>query len=113
MKISKYAVATSLAVAGLLFSGSASALPGTTEIAPESTISLCVSQIGERANYEGAGRVRHDIESKKRRVTGHKLSIKTTVFDIEDDAAIREYMTVCAVSGRSETIKFSFREKSI
>ena len=113
MKISKYTFATSLAVAGLLFSGSASALPGFSKIAPESTVNLCVAQIGEQANYEGARRVHHEVESKERRVSGHKLLIKTTVFGVDDDAAIREYMTVCAVSGQSETTKFRMREKSI
>lgn len=113
MKIGKHAVATSLAVAGLLFSGSASALPGFSKIAPESTVKLCVAQIGEQANYEGAGRVHHEVESKERRVSGHKLSIKTTVFNADGDEAIREYATICAVSDNSETRKFRIREKSL
>ena len=113
MKISKYAVSTSLAIAGLVISGSAFALPGFSEQAPESSIKLCVAQIGEQANYADAGRVLHEVDSKERRVSGHKISIKTTVFDADSGVAIREYATICAVSDDAETKKFKIKEKSI
>ena len=113
MKISKHAVATTLAIAGLVFSGSASALPGFSTPAPESSIQSCVAQIGAQANYNGAGRVHHEVETKDRRVSGHKMNIKTTVFDLENGKPIREYATICAVSDDAETRKFKIREKSL
>lgn len=113
MKISKFAVSASLALAGLVFSSSTFAMPGFSEEAPMSSVKLCVAQIGEQANYEGAGRVRHEVDSKERRVSGHKMTIKTTVFGANDDEAIREYATICAVSDKSETKKFKIKEKSI
>ena len=113
MKISKYAVSTSLAIAGLIFSSSAFAMPGFSEPAPERSIKICVEQIGERANYEGAGRVRHEVDIKKRRVSGHKFTIDTLVFGADGNEVIREYATVCSVANNSETKRFKFREKSI
>ncbi len=113
MNISRHAVATTLAIAGLVFSASASALPGFSTPAPESSIQSCVAQIGEQANYDNAGRVHHEVETTDRRVSGHKMNIKTTVYDLDSGAAIREYATICAVSGQSETKKFKIREKSL
>jgi len=113
MKISKYAVSTSLAIVGLVFSANALAMPEFVEPAPMSSVEQCVVQIGEQANYENAGRVRHEVESEERRVGGHKMTIKTIVFGADSDEVIREYATFCAVSAKSETKKFKIREKSI
>ena len=113
MKISHYAVATSLAIAGVVMSSSAFALPGFSEQAPISSVQQCVAQIGEQANYENAGRVRHEVDSKERRVSGHTITINTTVFGANGDDVIREYATVCAVSDDSEMKRFKIREKSI
>ncbi len=111
MKNSKAAV--SLAVAGLAISSSAFALPGDSEQAPMSSIEICVVQIGEQANYEKAGRVRHVVDSKERRVSGHKIFIDTIVFGADGDVVIREYRTLCAVSDDAETKSFKIKEKSI
>ena len=113
MKISKYAVSTSLAITGLILSSITFAMPGFSEQAPESSIKICVAQIGERANYEGAGRVRHEVDSIKRRVSGHKITIDTKVFGADGGEVIREYATVCSITDDSETKRFKFREKSI
>jgi hypothetical protein len=113
MRIIKAAVSTSLAIASLVLSANASALPGLAEPAPESSVKLCVTQIGEQANYEGAVRVRHEVDSKARRISGHKIYVTTTVFGSDSDDAIREYATVCAVSDKAETKKFRIKEKSI
>jgi len=113
MKISKYAVSTSLAIAGLIVSSNAAALPGFSEQAPASSVQICVAQIGEQANYEDAGRVRHEVDSKERRVSGHTIKIDTTVFNANGDDVIREYATVCAVSDQSETKRFTIRQKSL
>ena len=113
MKINHYAVATSLAIAGFVMSSSAFALPGFSEQAPSSSVQQCVAQIGEQANYENAGRVRHEVDSKERRVSGHTITINTIVFGADGDDVIREYATVCAVSDDSEMKRFKIREKSI
>lgn len=113
MKISKQAISTSLAIAGLIISSSASAALGFSEQAPYSSIEICVAQIGEQANYSGAGRVRHEVDSKERRVSGHTITVQTTVFGSDGVEVIREYATVCAVSDNQETRFFKIREKSV
>ena len=113
MKISKYAVSIPLAIVGLVFSASAFAMPAFVKPVPMSSVEQCVVQIGEQANYENAGHVRHEVESEERRVGGHKMIIKTIVFGADGDEVIREYATVCAISAKSETKKFKIREKSI
>lgn len=109
MKIRKSAVSTSLAIAGLVISSSAFALPLATEQAPESTVKQCIAEVAEQANYEGAGRVRHVVDSKERRVSGHKLIIETTVFGVDGSEVIREYATVCSVSDGAEIRRFKFK----
>jgi hypothetical protein len=113
MKINKYAVSTSLAIAGLIISSNAAALPGFSEQAPASSVQLCVAQIREQANYEDAGRVRHEVDSKERRVSGHTIRIDTTVFSALGDEVIREYATICAVSDDAETKRFTIRQKRL
>lgn len=113
MKIVKAAALTSLAIATLVVSANAFALPGLSEQAPESSVNLCVAQIGEKANYDDAVRVRHEVDSKARRISGHKIYVTTTVFGVEGDDAIREYATVCAISDDAETKKFKIREKGV
>jgi hypothetical protein len=113
MKISKTAVSTALAVAGLVVSSSAFALPGFSEQAPASSVQQCVAEIGEQANYDNASRVRHLVDSKERRVSGHTIKIDTTVFGIDGSEVIREYTTVCAVSDDAVTKRFNIKEKRI
>ena len=113
MKISKYAVSTSLAIAGLVISSNAAALPGFSEQAPASSVQVCVAQIGEQANYEGAGHVRHEVDSKERRVSGHTIRIDTVVFNASGDEVIREYATVCAISDGAEMKRFTIRQKRL
>ena len=113
MKISKYALSTSLAIAGLVVSSNAAALPGFSEQAPASSVQICVAQIGEQANYEDAGRVRHEVDSKERRVSGHSIWVDTTVFNANGDEVIREYATFCAISDDGETKRFKIRQKSL
>lgn len=113
MKVSKNTVSVALAVTGLAISGGAFAAPGLSDGAPDSSIQLCVAQISEQANYENAGRVRHVVDSKERRVGGHTIMIDTTVFDAGGDQVIREYTTTCAVSDNAETRHFKIKEKSV
>ena len=113
MKTSKAAVSISLAIAGLIISSSAFAQTGNLEQPPESSIKQCVAEIGEQANYNKASRVRHVVDFKERRVSGHKFYIDTTVFGIDGSEVIREYATVCAISDEAETKRFKIKEKSI
>ena len=113
MKIHRAAVSTSLAIAGLVITSSAFALPENSEQPPESSIQQCVAEIGEHANYNSASRVRHVVDFKERRFSGHKFYIDTTVFGIDGSEVIREYATVCSVSDEAETKRFKIKEKSI
>ena len=111
MIISKHVITTTLAAAGLFISASIQAMPGFTEDAPQSTIDICVAQIADHANYNNATRVRHEVESRQRRISGHILKINTTVYGVDGEEVIREYATTCAVSDRQETKLFKIREK--
>ena len=111
MIISKHVVTTTLAAVGLFVFSTALSLPGFSELAPRSTIDICVAKIAEQANYEDAGRVRHEVVSKPRRSSGHILKIDTIVYGFDGEQVIREYATTCAVSGRSVTKLFEIREK--
>lgn len=113
MKISKTAASTALAIAGLVISSNAAALPGFSEQAPASSVQVCVAQIGEQANYEDAGLVRHEVDSKERRISGHTIRIDTTVFSANGDEVIREYATICAVTDDAETKRFTIRQKRL
>jgi len=73
MKISKAAVSKSLAIAGLVISSSTFAQTGNSEQPPESSIKQCVAEIGEQANYNNASRVRHVVDFKDRRASGHNF----------------------------------------
>lgn len=113
MKSIKAAATVLLALVSLLGSANALALPGQSERAPDSSVNLCVAQIGDQANYEDAVRVHHQVDSKARRISGHKMYISTTVFGADSGDAIREYATVCSVSDKSETKKFKIKEKDV
>ncbi len=106
-------LALSTAVAGMILSGSALAMPGFTEQAPFSSVEICIGKISKAANYENAGRVRHEVDSEERRVGGHKIKIDTLVFGADGSELIREYTTVCAVSSKQEAQRFVIREKGI
>tara|TARA_R110002096_G_scaffold101547_4_gene224555 strand:+ start:9275 stop:9613 length:339 start_codon:yes stop_codon:yes gene_type:complete len=111
MKFIKRTVAAG--VASLAVCGSAFALPGFSEQAPASSIEICVAQISAQANYEHAARIRHEVDSKARRVGGHTIKVDTTVFGADGRAVIREYATVCAVTDKQETRKFTIKEKGV
>ncbi len=104
-------VASSLAALGLI-AISAPTLAGFYEFAPKKDVDLCVSEIQAHADYTGAGRVRHEVESSKRRAVGYSLKIDTTVYSEGDDEAIRKYTAVCVVTGGKKPLKFSIKETS-
>ncbi|NQV86037.1 MAG: hypothetical protein HQ492_03070 [Woeseiaceae bacterium] len=111
MNITKAAVP--IALAGLVISASAIAMPGFSEQAPMSSVEQCVAEIGKQANYDRAARVINEVDSKERRVGGYTIMIDTKVFAAEGSEILREYATVCAVSDQSETKVFKIKEKSI
>ena len=112
MKNNRGAISTTLAIAGLVFSAGAFAMPGFSEQAPMSSVELCVAEIGKLANYDNAGRVRHEVDSKERRVGGHTITIDTKVFAEDGTQILREYSTVCAVSAFSEIKLLKNKEKN-
>jgi hypothetical protein len=101
--------ATFLATTGLI-AFSAPAWAGVYESAPNRDIDLCVSEIRQNADYTGASRVRHDVESEKRRSMGYSLKIDTTVYSDIDGQAIREYKAVCVVTGGKKPLRFTIEK---
>jgi len=101
---------TSLAALGLFFSAAANANSWFPELAPQSTVDMCVAQIADHADYTAAARVRHEIESEQRRSVGHTLRIDTLVYGGSDGKLIREYATKCVVGNGLEPVKFVIRE---
>jgi hypothetical protein len=113
MNSKKAALSTTLAITGLLISAGAFAMPDFPLQAPMSSVELCVAEIGKQANYDHAVRVRHEVDSKERRVGGHTIIIDTKVFAADSTRILREYETVCAVSAFAEIKLFKNKEKSI
>ena len=96
------------AIGVIAISGSAFAA-GFYEVAPQRDINLCVSEIASHADYTGAVQVRHEVESSKRRTVGFSLTIDTAVYAEKDGEAIREYKTICVVTGGKTPLKFTIR----
>lgn len=102
-------VTTSLAVLGLVSSAVAQADSMFQKTAPQSTVDLCVTQIAGHADYAGATRVRHDVESRERRAIGHELRIDTQIYD-DEQVLIRKYATTCAVGHSQRPLTFRIKE---
>ena len=101
--------ASLLAVVGLIAINGPALAAGFDEVAPQHDINLCVNEIGSHADYTGAVRVRHEVESRKRRTIGYSLTINTSVFAEKDGEAVREYRAICVVSGGETPLKFKIR----
>ena len=101
-----------LAAAGLFAANGAFALELVTMPAPAASVDQCVAEIASHADYGNAGRVRHDVDSKNWRAIGHKITVRTSVFDADSSEMIRAYSTVCAVSDDAELKRFKITEKS-
>lgn len=113
MSMNSRAVSVVLAVVGLVVTADASARSIFLEPAPESSIQLCVEQIGEQANYTGSNRVLHDVNTKARRVDGHKVYVKTQVFAADTSEVLRKYKTVCSMSDESVMKRIAVKETQI
>lgn len=109
MKIAKTAAAISLI--GLFGANVAMALPGFDDAAPQSSVDTCVAAVDAQADYEEGTRVLHNVETSKRRVSGHIMSIQTLVYAEDGDTLIREYKTNCAINDDAEIKRFRIREK--
>ena len=105
----KKILTSSLAAFGLI-AISAPTLAGFYEFASNKDVDLCVAEIQAHADYTDAALVRHEVESSKRRAVGYSLKIDTTVYAEGDDEAIREYRSVCVVTGGTKPFKFSIKE---
>lgn len=101
----------SLALTGLLFTAAAAQADyGYPDVAPQEDIDMCVAAIAEKANYDDADFVRHEVESKARSTIGYTLNISTQVYGDTDGQLLREYRTLCAVSNRPQPVAFRIRE---
>jgi hypothetical protein len=110
MKRSNTSATIALATLGLLLSAAATADSWSAELAPQSTVDMCVAEIAEHADYSEAARVRHEIESEQRRTVGHTLRIETLVYGGTDGKLIREYATRCVVGNGLEPVRFVIKE---
>jgi hypothetical protein len=72
--------AISLTLIGLFAANIAFALPEFQKEAPQSSIDSCVAEVDSFANLEDAKSVIHNVETKERRVSGHKMHIQTLVY---------------------------------
>ncbi len=112
MKIKKQVVTLTMAFAitAVIVSSNAFAMLLPREQAPMSSIDLCLAQIAAQANYKGAGRVRHDVDSKKRHSSGYKFTIDTKVFAESGEDVIRGYVTICAITDNEQMKQFTIEE---
>ena len=98
-----------LILAGLLAANVAAAALGDPEAAPQSSVATCVAAVAENADYAEATLVKHDVYTEERRVSGHKMNIRTIVLD-EGDTVIREYASFCAIDNDDEIRRFRIRQ---
>lgn len=98
------AVAASLVMAG----PAAAAQQPWSEIDAE--IRSCVATVAENADYADATRVRHAVVGVKERTVGYKLTIQTSLYAENGEAAIRQYATSCVVNGNNVPMQFSISE---
>ena len=102
--------AISLTLIGLFAANIAFALPEFQKEAPQSSIDSCVAEVDSFANLEDAKSVIHNVETKERRVSGHKMHIQTLVYG-EGEEIIREYASNCSINGQDETLRFRIHQK--
>ena len=106
-------IAISLTLIGLFAANVAFALPGISTDAPQSSVDTCIAQVDSNADYEAAASVVHDVETSDRRVSGHKMRIRTMVLAEDGESVIREYFTSCAINGQDEIKRFKIRQKGM
>jgi hypothetical protein len=62
----------------------------------------CIQAVNERANYENASRVAHDVNELKNTFTGYVLSVDTRVFDEDGENILRQYSSHCVAKGKDK-----------
>ena len=101
------------AAALFLIAGPISAAPNGWQQEIKTEINACVAVIADHANYDDAARVRHNVVGVKERTVGYKLTIETSIYSDNGDAAIRAYATSCVVNGNNVPMSFSISETDI
>ncbi|MDJ0792784.1 MAG: hypothetical protein QNI98_00980 [Woeseiaceae bacterium] len=96
---------------GLFAANVAMALPGFDEEAPQSSVDTCVAAVDAQADYNESAKVLHNVETSKRRVSGHIMSIQTLVYGQDGHTLIREYKTNCAINDDDEIKRFRIRQR--
>ena len=100
-------------IATLLFAtGGKAVASDNTAYAFDREVKSCIAEINDRANYEGAKRVRHTVVPLKNTFIGRVLTIETTVFSDSDESALRAYTSYCVAKGAEKPVKFKITEKS-
>lgn len=110
MKDQKNVLMTAVAIMALSFSANSTASDQSPEIAPQSTIKICVAEISDFADYTAATYVRHEVDSQKRRAIGHILWIDTLVYGDADGKLLHKYVTKCVVGNGAEPVRFEIKE---
>ena len=98
-----------LGLEGILAANVALAHPGFGDEAPRSSVDACVAEGAAKADYAEARSVLHDVQTEERRVSGHKMSIRTIVYG-DGDTIIREYASHCAIDDHEEIRQFKIRQ---
>ena len=104
-------IAAAFSLMGLFAANAAMALPGFDKDAPQSSVDTCVAAVDAQADYDEGALVLHNVETSKRRVSGHIMSIQTLVYGAEGGTLIREYKTNCAINDDDEIKRLRIREK--
>ncbi len=93
----KKALSTTMAAMSLLLlAGTASAT--TAEVSSnelDRAIQSCIAEVAQRANYDEASRVRHEVVKIEPALLGYALTIDTSVFAESDNVEVRQYTTHC------------------
>ena len=106
-----FKTAAALTLIGRFTANVATALPGFDDKAPQSSVDACVAAVDAQADYAEGVKVLHHVETSKRRVSGHIMSIQTLVYGVDGDTLIREYKTNCAINDADEIKRFRIRER--
>ena len=102
---------TSATITLLIFGGPAAAFDND-KAAYDSEVKICVAEVGDHSNYDGAARVLHKVVMKKRTRIGYVFTIDTSVYTNSDDTAVREYASYCVARGDDRLVRFRIREIS-
>ena len=98
-----------LTLAGLLAANAAAAVPAFSDDAPQSSVDTCIAAVARNADYVDASSVIHNVETRERRVSGFRMSIRTIVYG-EGETVIREYAAKCAIDDRDEIKRFRMHQ---